>query len=53
MSMKPQEVAQYKKAGRGFLIVRNSATIAETDYEHIAKEIVAALNSQAAKPRKQ
>jgi CHASE3 domain sensor protein len=44
LRMKPQQVAQYMKAGRGFLITRNSATLADTDYEHVAKEIVEALN---------
>lgn len=44
--MKPQQVAQYQKAGRGFLVTRNSATLADTDYEHVAKEIVAALNDR-------
>lgn len=43
--MKPQDVAQYQKAGRGFLITRNSATIADTDYEPIAREIVKKLNA--------
>lgn len=43
--MKPNQVAQYQKAGRGFLITRNSATLADTDYEHVAKEIVSALNA--------
>lgn len=42
--MRPQDVVQYKKAGRGFLIVRNSATIADTDYELVAREIVRKLN---------
>ena len=44
--MKPQDFAQYKKAGRGFLITRNSATLADTDYENVAKEIVSALNDR-------
>jgi hypothetical protein len=45
-TMKPQEIAQYKKAGRGYLITRNSATLADTDYEHVAKEITSALNDR-------
>ena len=45
--MRPQQVAQYQKAGRGFLVTRNSATLADTDYEHVAKEIVSALNDRA------
>lgn len=48
MNMTPQKFAQYQKAGRGFLITRNSATLADTDYEHIAKEIVDALNKRNA-----
>ena len=46
--LRPQQIAQYQKAGRGFLITRNSATLADTDYEHVAKEIVDALNKRHA-----
>lgn len=42
--MKPKDVAQYHKAGRGYIITRNSATLLDTDYEHVARETVAALN---------
>lgn len=42
---RPQQYAQKVKAGRGWLIVRNSATLAQTDYGHIADEIVSALNA--------
>lgn len=45
--MKPQQIAQYQKAGRGFLVTRNSATLCDTDYERVAKEIVSALNDRA------
>ena len=44
--MKPQQVAQKVKAGRGWLIVRNSGTLADTDYERVADEIVSALNDR-------
>ena len=43
----PQHFAQKVKAGRGWLITRNSATLADTDYEHVADEIINALNAQA------
>lgn len=43
---KPQQFAQKMKLPRGWAIVRNSATLATTDYEHIADEIVAALNAK-------
>lgn len=43
---KPQQFAQKLKMPRGWSIVRNSATLATTDYEHIADEIVAALNAK-------
>ena len=41
-----QRFAQKVKAGRGWLIVRNSGTLADTDYESVADEIVAALNAR-------
>ena len=41
---KPSQVAQAIKMGRGWAVVRNSATLAITDYESIAHEIVGALN---------
>ena len=47
----PQRFAQKVKAGRGWLIVRNSGTMADTDYETVADEIVDALNKRVAYPR--
>lgn len=49
--MKPQDVAKKVKAGRGWLIVRNSGTLADTDYERVADEIVDALNKRPAYPK--
>lgn len=46
VKMTPQQVAQKVKAGRGWLIVRNSGTLADTDYERVADEIVRALNDR-------
>lgn len=46
--LRPQDIAQKVKAGRGYLIVRNSGTLADTDYERVADEIVAALNERRA-----
>lgn len=43
---RPQQFAQKQRMGRGWAITRNSATLATTDYEHIANEIVTALNEQ-------
>lgn len=42
----PQQFAQVTKMGRGFAVIRNSATLATTDYEHIAKEITDAINER-------
>ena len=47
MTYRPIQVAQVVKMGRGWAVVRNSATLAVTDYQHIAKEIADALNEQA------
>lgn len=43
--MRPQDVVQKLKAGRGFLLTRNSATIADTDYEKVADEIAHKMNA--------
>jgi hypothetical protein len=40
-------IAQLIKKGRGWVVVRNSATLADTDYEHIGREIVDALNAES------
>lgn len=42
----PQQFAQKQKMGRGWAVTRNSATLATTNYEHIADEIVTALNAK-------
>lgn len=42
----PQQFAQKTKLPRGWAITRNSAVLAITDYEHIADEIVTALNAK-------
>lgn len=44
--VKPQQFAQVVKAGRGWLVTRNSATLASTDYERVAHEIKDALNAK-------
>lgn len=45
--MNQPKCAQKVKAGRGWLIARNSATLADTDYERVADEIIRALNSHS------
>ena len=47
VGLKPQQFAQVLKMGSGWAIVRNSATLAISDYERVAHEIVEALNDAA------
>jgi len=48
---KAWHIAQVVKAGNGWLVTRNSATLASTDYENIAREIADALNKNHAYPK--
>ena len=50
-ALRPQDVAQMIKIGRGWAVTRNSATLAVTDYEHMGREIVDALNKRHAYPK--
>lgn len=47
----PQQYAQKTKMGTGWAVVRNSATLAVSDYERVADEIVDALNRRIAYPK--
>jgi hypothetical protein len=45
MAVRPQRIAQVIKMGNGFAVVRNSATLAVSDYPRVAHEIARALNA--------
>ena len=44
--LRPEQVAQLIRMGRGWAVTRNSATLAVTDFEPVGREIVSALNGQ-------
>lgn len=50
-ALSPDKMAQVIRSGRVWVVTRYSATLAESDYEHVAREIADALNKRHAYPQ--